>query len=221
MFAKLAEVSPIIWVALGCVLLIAGIVFVIARNKRRWTVHMLVAGAVCLALSFVLSYIRLYRMPQGGSITPASMLPIMIFAYTFGVAPGMLVGFAYSLLQMVQDAFFVHPVQLLADYVIPFAGLALAGVFRDSAALPRATRLAVGMLLATVTRVLCHTISGAVFFAEYAGDMNPWVYSIVYNSTSAGLDGLICIVIALIPPVSKAIESIRQKLTTLRVGAAA
>ena len=105
MFEKFSESHP--WtIAIVVVLLAVGVVGTIlllrrqktrsasAPAKKGWTPAQMVTGAMCIAISFVLSYIRLVHMPQGGSITPASMLPIMLFAYLYGTPKGLVVGFA-------------------------------------------------------------------------------------------------------------------------------
>ncbi|MBR2384770.1 MAG: energy-coupled thiamine transporter ThiT, partial [Clostridia bacterium] len=70
---------------------------------------------MCVALSFALSYIKLFEMPQGGSVTLFSMLPIMLFSYIYGMKKGLLVGVIYGLLQAVQDPYIIHPAQFLLD----------------------------------------------------------------------------------------------------------
>ncbi len=213
MFEKFLETPPAVWVTLGAVLAIVAVIFILARSKRRWSTSMLVTGAACLALAFVLSCVRLYRMPQGGSITPASMLPMFVFSYIFGMIPGLLVGLAYSILQMMQDFYFINPAQLMVDYILPFTALALCGTVR-SAKIPSYWKIPLGVAIGSLVRVLFHVLSGAVFFAEYAGDMNPWIYSLGYNFSSVGIDGLICVVISLLPPVQKLIETMRRRLET-------
>ena len=116
MFSKFAEISPVVWGILGALVIVGVVLFFLTRDSKKWTTRMLANAALVIALSFILSYIRLYKMPQGGSITLASMLPIFMFAYAYGVGPGMLVGMAYGVLQFIQDAYFVHPVELLLDY---------------------------------------------------------------------------------------------------------
>ena len=127
-FSKFAEISPVVWGILAALVILGVVLFFVTRNSKKWTTRMLANAALCIALAFVLSYIRLYKLPQGGSITLASMLPIFLFAYAYGVAPGMLVGAAYGILQFIQDAYFVHPVELLLDYPLAFALLGLAGL---------------------------------------------------------------------------------------------
>lgn len=166
---------------------VALFVFVCAGGKRIST-RDIAFGAVALALSVGLSYIRLWRMPQGGSVTLASMLPVMLYAYVFGPKKGLLIGLAYAGLQSLQDLYFVHPVQYILDYPLAFASLGLVGLLR---AVPEIRvkkgdgyplGFILGMVAVSVIRFVCHTLSGVFFFAEYAGTQNVWVYSLGYNS---------------------------------------
>ncbi len=196
---------------------IAATVFVVNKVRRnnegkvltgiQWTARELVFGALCIAIAFALSYLRFFKMPQGGSITPASMLPIMMFAYIYGTPKGLIVGLAYGLLQLLQDAFVVHWAQLILDYCVAFTILALAGLFRKS--------IYPGMLLAGVLRYAVHVVSGIIFFAEYAGDQNVLLYSMSYNSFAL-VDLAICIVIAAIPPIHRMIESLKNQAGKVR-----
>ena len=90
MFSEFAKVSSATWGVIVALLLVGIVVFAVSKDKKRWTARMLANGALCIALSTVLSFITLYKMPQGGSITLASMLPMFLFAYAYGVGPGML-----------------------------------------------------------------------------------------------------------------------------------
>lgn len=83
-------------------------------------------GGICVAVAFVLSLITVYKMPQGGSVTPASMLPIIFFALCFGPAWGFGAAFIFSLLQMI-NGYFMMPVQVLLDYTLAFSLLGVAG----------------------------------------------------------------------------------------------
>lgn len=197
-FDKVGENGTPMWIIWAAILLMGAILFAVSRQKKRWSTRMIANAALCIALSFILSYIRLYKMPQGGSITCASMLPIFLFAYAYGVIPGFVTGIAYGLLQFIQDAYFVHPIQLLLDYPLAFAMLALAGLFRE-----KSWGLYVGIAMGALGRMICAVLSGVIFFAEYAGDMNPWVYSIVYNVTYIVPEAIICMVLAAIPSVRK------------------
>ena len=133
MFEKFKEVDYKSWILFGAILALGIIIFIIARSNgkgKKLTTEGIVIGAVCIALSFILCNIRLFRMPNGGSVTPASSLPIFLYAYAFGPVPGLVCAFAYSILNIFSDPYILHPVQLLLDYLLPFTLMGLAGIFR-------------------------------------------------------------------------------------------
>ncbi len=161
-------------------------------NGKEHTLSVVYA-AICVAMAFGLSYVRVFKAPYGGSITLASLLPIILYSYMFGAKRGVICGLVYGILQAVQDPWIVHPIQFLLDYPLAFGMVGLlGGVLRDRLkALPA---FALGVLIAVVARYLCHLISGAVYFGEYAADYgfsNPWVYSLAYNALYVFPDGAI------------------------------
>ena len=204
-----AKVSLTGWVLAGALAALAVILLIIARGHIRWTARMLANAALCLALAFVLSYIKLFDLPQGGAVTAASLLPIVAFAYSYGLAPGLVVGVAYGLLQMIQDPYIVTPVQAILDYPLAFACIALAAVARK---LPDSWGWLAGMALAAVGRFVCHTFTGVVFFAEYAEGtgMSPFVYSVSYNSF-VFVDMAICAVVMAFPQVRRALRRMTER----------
>ena len=204
-----ADVSLTGWVLVGALAALGVVLLVIARGHIRWTARMLANAALCLALAFVLSYIKLFDLPQGGAVTAASLLPIVAFAYSYGLAPGLVVGVAYGLLQMIQDPWIVTPVQAILDYPLAFACIALAAVARK---LPDSWGWLAGMALAAVGRFVCHTFTGVVFFAEYAEGtgMTPFVYSVSYNSF-VFVDMAICAVVMAFPQVRGALKRMTER----------
>jgi len=207
LFSSFAEMDLKEWLLFGILALAAaGLVLYALRSRKQapapsaFDTRALVYGALAMSLAFVLSYIKLFRMPQGGSITPGSMLPILVYAYWYGPKKGSLVGLAYAVLQMIQDAWFVHPAQILLDYVLAFGLLAVAGFF------PR--NLYLGVIAGGLARLVCHWVSGAIFFAEYAPEgMNPWLYSLGYQASSILPDLVICVALAAL--LKKTIDRIR------------
>lgn len=204
-----ADVSLTGWVLAGALAALGVVLLVIARGHIRWTARMLANAALCLALAFVLSYIKLFDLPQGGAVTAASLLPIVAFAYSYGLAPGLVVGVAYGLLQMIQDPWIVTPVQAILDYPLAFACIALAAVARK---LPDSWGWLAGMALAAVGRFVCHTFTGVAFFAEYAEGtgMTPFVYSVSYNSF-VFVDMAICAVVMAFPQVRGALKRMTER----------
>ena len=204
-----ADVSLTGWVLAGALAALGEVLLVIARGHIRWTARMLANAALCLALAFVLSYIKLFDLPQGGAVTAASLLPIVAFAYSYGLAPGLVVGVAYGLLQMIQDPWIVTPVQAILDYPLAFACIALAAVARK---LPDSWGWLAGMAMAAVGRFVCHTFTGVVFFAEYAEGtgLSPFVYSVSYNSF-VFVDMAICAVVMAFPQVRGALKRMTER----------
>ncbi|MDD2458734.1 MAG: energy-coupled thiamine transporter ThiT, partial [Eubacteriales bacterium] len=165
-----------------------------STNQMRETILATAAGGMAIALSSVLSLVKLFAMPQGGSVTAASMLPILFVALAFGPAWGMGVGAVYGLLQFVIEPYSAHWASVILDYPLAFGLLGLAGFF----AVPKADRLEerqilrrlggirwpmviVAVLTGMFGRTISHVLSGIVFYASYAGDQNPLIYSLVYN----------------------------------------
>ena len=126
-------------------------------------------------------------MPQGGSVTLASMLPVMLFAYIYGTKKGLFVGLIYGLLQAMQDPYIIHPAQFLLDYPVAFAMVGFAGAFSNIKKLDRLPQIkfALGAVLSGSLRFLAHVLSGVFAFGAYAmdaGNDNFWLYSTAYNA---------------------------------------
>ncbi len=208
-FKKLLEVPWYTWAVLG-VLVVAGLLLALNAKKIRWDSRSLSMGAMCIAIAFVLSCIRLYRMPQGGSITPASMLPLVMFMVACGPLQGFVVGCAFGLLQLITDPYVIHPIQLLVDYPLAYGAMIL-GCLATALPVDKRWKLPLAALLAGLGRYAMAVLSGAIFFAEYAGEQNAWVYSLVYNISYIGPDVLVCMLVACIPGIPRLVELIRGK----------
>lgn len=122
------------WVTVAVLLVVGVAVYLITRKKSSnkksfWTAKTMAVGAMCMALSSVLSLIKLWPMPMGGSVTPASMLPLLLFAYCYGVGPGMVLGALYGVMQFLLDGMAwaaLGAIPNLLDYPIAFGLLGLA-----------------------------------------------------------------------------------------------
>ncbi len=132
--------------------------------------------AVAVALSAALGMVKVYQLPQGGSITAGSMVPVFLVALRWGAGRGILAGMLTGLVNFLVEPVFLHPVQFLLDYPVAFGVLGLAGLFRS---VPWA-----GVLVGGAGRFTAHVVSGVVFFAQYAPKgMRPVVYSLLYNGS--------------------------------------
>jgi thiamine transporter len=147
-------------------------------NPAHWGVQALAEIGVAIALAAVLGQVRIFVMPQGGSVS-LELLPIIFVAVRRGVVPAATAGLLYGLLQLgLPGAFVYHPAQAALDYPLAFMALAVAG-FVDV----RGWRsLALAVALALLARFACHFLSGLIFFAAYApGWEAPWLYAATYN----------------------------------------
>lgn len=140
-------------------------------------------GGVAIALSFALSYVKLFSLPQGGSVTLASMLPLIIYAYMFGARKGVLAGVVYGLLQCLQSPQIYQPMQVLIDYPIAFGVLGIAGIankFKFTTS--HLVKFIIGASIATVLRYVAHFISGYFVFSSWAMEgYTALSWSLVYN----------------------------------------
>ena len=197
---KFGETPGTIWIAVGVLIVLGVMLLVIGKTAKTWTAKTVAYGALAIALSFVLSCIRLYLMPQGGSVTPGSMLPLMLFSAAFGIGPGLLAGLAYGVLQYFQGGWFANIWQFALDYLLAFAALGLTGLARR---LPKTWGLYCAMAIAALGRALSATLAGIMFW-----DTAPWA-SLVYNGTYLIPDTLICMILALLiaKPVMKILKS--------------
>ena len=143
-------------------------------------------AGVCIALSFALSYVKFFSLPMGGSITLASMLPLMIYSYIFGARKGVFAGLIYGVLQFIQNPQVYEWMQILLDYPVAFSALGLAGIAKKFRFLKgnAIAEIIVGMTIAFVFRYAAHVISGYFVFGVRGNDWNlsPIAYSFAYNS---------------------------------------
>lgn len=134
--------------------------------------------AVAVAMAVVCSFIKVWEMPQGGSVA-LTMVPILLIAVRSGVGAGCVTGAIYGALSMLIAGVIYHPMSILLDYVLAFGLLGLAGLFKKS--LPG---IVLGCTIGVGGRFLSSVLSGAVLFASYAPEgQNPWVYSLGYQAT--------------------------------------
>lgn len=165
------------------------------RNPR-----VLAEMAIFTALATVLSTIVIYVMPQGGSITLASMVPIIWLAIRRGPKVGLTTAIIYGCIQFAMLPYAIDPIQVLLDYMLAFGVLGVAGFFSKMPA--------VGAAVGVSMRFVMSFISGAVYWAPiYAPNVNPLIYSAVYNG-SYMLPELVITVLAIF---------LLQKSKTLRV----
>jgi thiamine transporter len=143
-------------------------------NTENFDSKTLAEMAVAIALATVLSYIKIFSMPYGGSVTLGSMVPILLISFRRNVKVGLLTGVIYGFVQMFLDGWFYSPVGMFLDYPLAFGLLGLAGLIKKQPV--------IGVIVALIGRFISHFVSGVVFFGIYAPEgMSPIVYSAIYN----------------------------------------
>lgn len=162
--------------------------------KKNSKTKILVEGAIMVALAFVLSCIKVFKLPWGGSITLLSMLPVIIFSIKRGVKAGLFAAFVSALLQLGQGiiadgllGWGLTPVMLISciflDYIGAYTVIGLGGILREKGLIGRLA----GTALAIFLRFVFHVVSGAVIFHssgmiwETFSTENEWLYSALYN----------------------------------------
>ncbi|MBQ3574589.1 MAG: energy-coupled thiamine transporter ThiT [Clostridia bacterium] len=194
--------------AVVCLLVGMGVCIFISAKRARWNASMIAKAAMCIALAYLLSMIKVFRMPMGGTVTLVSMLPLILFAVAYGPLDGIVVGSAYGLLSLLIDPYVIHPLQLLADYPMAYAAVVLACVV-NVLPVKKVFKLPIAVVLGYLGRYILAVLSGCVFFAEYAGEQNAIIYSLVYNISYLGPEMIACAALMFIPAAHRLPEIIR------------
>lgn len=208
-----------------CAILFMGAVIAVSavvdrKNKFVFDSKSIAYAAICIAMSFALSYLRIVRMPQGGSITPASLLPLMLYAFMFGAKKGIFAGFIYGLLQALQSPDgVIHPAQFVLDFPLAFACMGLAGLFANLKALNKLPQVQflLGGIIAGLGRFIMHFISGTFAFGAYAPEGQPaWLYSLGYQAGYVLPDVAIAVVAGALALCSPAIVRLIKSKTAAK-----
>ena len=182
-----------------------------------FSTRQLVFCAMAIALGFAASYIKILPMPWGGSVTLCSMLFVTLIGYWYGPKIGLCAGFAYGLLQFVQDggSYILSPLQACLDYIVAFAALGCSGFFSN-----KKNGLIKGYLVAILIRGLFHTIGGYLYWMDYMPESFPTslavVYPIAYNYSYILAEGIITIIILAIPAVRNALARVKTMAISMR-----
>ncbi|MGB4588903.1 MAG: energy-coupled thiamine transporter ThiT [Clostridiaceae bacterium] len=192
------------------IIVFALIVFVLVIRRIRLTPLLMAQIGISVAICAVLNAIPLFQMPQGGSVTLASTLPIIIMAFAYGPEVGMLTGFLFGVVNLFLGPFIIHPLQTLLDYPLPFMFVGMAGFFKNRY---------VGTVVSQLLRLLMHVLSGVIFFASYAPEgqqegLGLWLYSIGYNGSFVAVELLILLVILAVVPWNRFISTINRNSKT-------
>jgi thiamine transporter len=169
------------------------------RIKEAFSTKILAEIITFVALATALSFITFTVLPQGGSVTAGSMVPILWLALRRGPKIGMFTGAVYGVIQLVVMPYAYNPAQVLFDYPFAFGCLGLAGLFKKHPVF--------GVVVGITGRFVMHFISGVVWFAPmFAPELNPFVYSAVYNASYLLPEMAISVFIIYLLQKSKALD---------------
>ena len=169
------------------------------NTNNRFSTKIIAEIVVFVSLATVLSYIKLFSLPQGGSVTAASMVPIIWLALRRGPKVGLFAAILYGTVQFALAPYIYHPAQVLLDYPIAFGLLGVAGFFQKSPF--------IGATLGITGRFIAHFLSGIIFFADYAPEGMPVAaYSVIYNGGYLLVELVISIYIIYLLQKSKALK---------------
>ena len=179
-----------------------------SNNKSHNAIRALVEGAVFVAIAEILGYLKIWHMPEGGSVS-LMMVPIVIYALRWGLGQGLLAGLALGILDfMLGGGFAIGWQSIIGDYVVALTALGLAGVGHKKG-LPG---MIIGSIAGCLGRFISIWVTGATLWGEYMYDIyglpmnNEFVYSFLYNLPvliSGVLTVLICVVLYNIKPTQK------------------
>ena len=166
-------------------------------QKSKFTLRALSEGAIFVALAQILSMLKLFELPQGGSISLA-MLPIFIYCARWGFGPGVLASFLFGLLHLILSGAYAWGWEsILGDYLVAYTALGLAGLFHKNK-----NGYFVGILVGGLARFLVHYVVGATVWAMYMPETffgmtmtTPWFYSLLYNGFYMVIDMVLCLVV--------------------------
>ena len=197
----------------GIILFVAALAFAQkGSEKKKMSTRQLVFCAMAMALAFVTSYIKIFTLPWGGSVTLCSMLFIVLVANWYGVQTGILVGLAYGILQFIQEPYVLSFFQVCCDYILAFAALGVAGFFAK-----QSHGLLKGYIVAVIARGAFHALGGYLYWMDYMPSNFPKaltsVYPIVYNYSFLLAEAVITLIIISIPAVGQGLARIKQTAT--------
>ena len=207
LFSSLLSVSEkttnlVKWISVGGVIALLALIALIGRfGKKRSSAKEVAFAGICVAMSFTLAVLKAPIFAQtGGSVTLASFVPIMIYAYAFGPTKGFVVGLIHGLLNFIEDPYILSPATFVFDYLLAFMSVGVMGFFGK---MPRKERGVLPIVLGAVCvfsiRFISHLLSGMIFFDAFGANpgfpswaiTNSFVYSLIYQCTYIPADAFI------------------------------
>ena len=194
--------SIVRWISVAGVVIVLALIGVIGffRDKKSWNAKKIAFAGICVCMSFTLALVKFSPVQSGGSITIASFVPILVFAYVYGAVDGFLIGLIHGLLNFIEDPFILTPATFVFDYLLAFMSVGIMGFFGK---LPRKEKQCLPVVLGCIAvfsaRFVSHLFSGMIFFSQNAvwvdfpawATSNAFVYSFIYQCIYVPADAII------------------------------
>lgn len=160
------------------------------KLTKKQKTRRLAESAIMLALSTILAEFAVFKLPYGGSVTLFSQLPMVVISYRYGVKWGAFTGLVMAVIQMLfglenftwVSGIVAYLILIFADYIVAFGVLGLGGMFKNKIK-NQAVSLALGSIVVSLVRYVCHFISGVTIWSSYAEGVSVWEYSLTYNGS--------------------------------------
>lgn len=180
------------WISVLGVVLVLGVIALIGflKNGKKFDSKKIAFAGICVSLSFTLAVIKISPVQSGGSITLASFAPILVFAYVYGVADGLMIGLIHGLLNFIEDPYILTPATFIFDYLLAFMSVGVMGFFgkinrKEKGCWP----IVLGCVAVFSLRFIFHLLSGVIFFMQDAvwvsfpawATRNAFIYSFIYQ----------------------------------------
>ena len=190
------------WISILGVILVLGVIALIGflKNGKKFDSKKIAFAGICVSLSFTLAVIKISPVESGGSITLASFVPILIFAYVYGVADGLMVGLIHGLLNFIEHPYILTPATFIFDYLLAFISVGVMGFFgkikrEEKACWP----IVLGCVAVFSLRFISHLLSGMIFFMQDAvwvsfpawATRNAFIYSFIYQCVYVPADAVL------------------------------
>jgi len=160
-------------------------------NSSTQKTKILIECALLIAMGTILAQIKLFRLPAGGSITAASMVPFIMISYRHGTKWALLASLANVVLQIALGGIYTPPAgtvialtgSILLDYALAYICLAFAAWFsKPFIKKNKVFAIAFGTFMVCLIRFLCSFLSGFLIWASLVEDgFGAVVYSLTYN----------------------------------------
>ena len=159
--------------------------------NKRYQIRRIAECGVLMALALALSFIKIFKLPNGGSVSLGT-LPLVLIAARYGFRTSFICGILFGFLLVANGATFIHPIQFILDYPLAYSCISLAGLIKWENGLKAATAIT----MANIVKLQIHVIAGAIFFAKNKENIKEaLIFSYGYNCGHLIPETIICAII--------------------------